>query len=87
MPPALQGFIEARGVGILPVPTAYGAVPLHWLVALVPAETVERLPAAETRDLLGHAVPALRLSAFEASTVAKLRLAVACGPGLIMGRE
>jgi len=61
-------------------------------VELVPAAPgltvkVERLPAAETRSFLGHAVPVLRLSAFEASTPAKLRLAAACGPGLIMGRE
>ena len=87
MPPALQGFIEARGVGILPVPVASGAVPLQWLVELVPPDQVERLPAAETRSFLGHPVPVLRLSAFEASTPAKLRLAVTSGPGLIMGRE
>ena len=87
MPPALLGFIEARGVGILPVAVASGAVPLQWLVELVPPDRVERLPAAETRSFLGHLVPVLRLSAFEASTPAKLRLAVASGPGLIMGRE
>ena len=87
MPPELTGRIEARGVGILPAPVAPGAIPLQWLVVLVPPDTVERLPAAETRSFLGHTVPVLRLAAFEASTVAKLRLAATCGPGLIMGRE
>lgn len=92
MPPALQGFIEARGVGILPAPQIAGPLPVQWLVELVPpgfdsADRVERLPAAESKTFLGHAVPLLRLSAFEASTPAKLRLAVAAGPGLIMGRE
>jgi serine kinase of HPr protein (carbohydrate metabolism regulator) len=87
MPPELSGRIEARGVGILPAPVASGAVPLQWFVELVPPDRVERLPAAETRSFLGHVVPVLRLSAFEASTPAKLRLAAACGPGLIMGRE
>ena len=87
MPPELAGRIEARGVGILPAPRIDRAVPLQWLVELVPAAEVVRLPAAETRTLLGHAVPVLRLAAFEASTAAKLRLAAACGPGLIMGRE
>jgi serine kinase of HPr protein (carbohydrate metabolism regulator) len=87
MPPILHGLIEARGVGIMPVPTADGAVPLQWFVELVQGSEVERLPAAEQRVLLGHPVPLLRLAAFEASTVAKLRLAAACGPGLLMGRE
>jgi len=87
MPPALKGRIEARGVGIIPVPAVEGPIPLHWCVELVPAGAVERLPAAENRRLLGQDVPLLRLDPFEASVVAKLRLAVACGAGLIMGRE
>jgi serine kinase of HPr protein (carbohydrate metabolism regulator) len=87
MPPNLKGRIEARGVGLVIVPIAEGAVPLGWIVELVPREQVERLPTAESRVLLGQKVPLLRLSAFDASTVAKLRLAAAGGPGLIMGRE
>ena len=87
MPKELLGRIEARGVGIVPVPVAPGAVPLQWVVALVPPDQVERLPVAETRQFLGRRVPLLRLSAFEASAPAKLRLAAAGGPGLIMGRE
>jgi serine kinase of HPr protein (carbohydrate metabolism regulator) len=87
MPVGLRGRIEARGVGIVPAPVVSAAVPLQWFVELVRSEAVERLPIAETRSFLGHAVPVLRLAAFEASTPAKLRLAAACGPGLIMGRE
>lgn len=86
-PAGLLGRIEARGIGIVPAPRASDVIPLQWLVELVPAAEVERMPAAETRAFLGHAVPVLRLAAFEASTAVKLRLAVACGPGLIMGRE
>jgi len=86
-PPGLLGRIEARGLGIVPAPRTTGATPLQWLVELVPPGEVERLPAAESRTFLGHAVPVLRLNAFEASTAVKLRLAAACGPGLIMGRE
>jgi len=86
MPPALKGRIEARGIGIIPVAVAEGPVPLHWCVDLVRGP-VERLPAAENRRFLGIDVPLLRLDPFEASAVAKLRLAAACGPGLIMGRE
>jgi hypothetical protein len=87
MPSRLLGRIEVRGIGIVPAPRTVGATPLQWLVELVTAGEVERMPAAETRTLLGHAVPVLRLAAFEASTAVKLRLAAACGPGLIMGRE
>jgi HPr kinase/phosphorylase len=86
MPPNLRGRIEARGVGILPVPVADEPVPLKWCVELVRGP-VERLPAAESRRLLGLDIPLLRLDPFESSAVAKLRLAAACGPGLIMGRE
>ncbi len=86
MPANLNGRIEARGVGIIPVPVVEGPVPLQWCVELVPGGPIERLPAAETRRLLGIDVPLLRLDPFEASAVAKLRLAAACGPGLIMGR-
>jgi HPr kinase/phosphorylase len=86
-PPGLLGRIEARGIGIVPAPRTTGTTPLQWLVELVPAGEVERLPAGESRTFLGHSVPVLRLNAFETSTAVKLRLAAACGPGLIMGRE
>jgi HPr kinase/phosphorylase len=86
-PASLLGRIEVRGIGIVPAPRTGGATPLQWLVELVQPGEVERMPAAETRNFLGHAVPVLRLAAFEASTAVKLRLAAACGPGLIMGRE
>jgi len=86
MPPTLKGRIEARGIGIIPVPVAENPVPLLWCVELVRGP-VERLPAAESRHFLGIDVPLLRLDPFEASAVAKLRLAAASGPGLIMGRE
>jgi serine kinase of HPr protein (carbohydrate metabolism regulator) len=91
IPEKLRGRIEARGVGILPVPTAKGDILLGWCVELVrpgaSPDTVERLPNAEHKTLLGLEIPLLRLFAFEASAPAKLRLAVAGGPGLIMGRE
>ena len=86
-PSALKGRIEVRGLGIMQVPLAEGPAPVQWLVELVPGDEVERLPTAENRDLLGCAVPVLRLAPFESSAPAKLRLAAARGPGLEMGRE
>ncbi|BAI70705.1 hypothetical protein AZL_000670 [Azospirillum sp. B510] len=80
-PPALAGLLEVRGVGILAVPSAASAL-LGLVVDLVPRPEVERLPEAETETLLGMALPRLALHAFDASTPAKIRLAVAslcCG--------
>lgn len=87
LPPSLRGRLEARGLGIVPVPFTSVALRLHWVIELVAAAAVERLPMAEFRRILGCDVPLLRLDPFAASAPAKLRLAVRCGPGLIMGRE
>ena len=75
-PAPLAGLIEVRGVGILSVPTAPVAE-IRLVVDLVAAEHVERLPEPETVTLLDRALPHLALSPFDASTPAKLRLAVA----------
>jgi len=75
-PPAtIAGQIEARGVGILRVPFA-SRIPLRLVVDLVPPETVERMPEDAQTELLGRAIPRLALAAFEASTPAKIRLAL-----------
>lgn len=75
-PPAtIAGMIEARGVGILRLPHRAWA-PLALVVDLVAAAQVERLPEAEAAGFLGYDVPLLRLAPFEASTTAKVRLAV-----------
>jgi serine kinase of HPr protein (carbohydrate metabolism regulator) len=78
-PPAvLAGLIEARGVGVLRLPSRslLAAVPVVLLVDLVPAEEVERLPDPQVEIVLGVTVPLVRLVAFEASTAAKIRLAL-----------
>ncbi len=75
-PPAIAGFIEVRGVGIMPVPTVT-SVPLALVVDLVSPETVERLPEPDFCIVLGSRFPLLRLAPFEASAPAKLRLALA----------
>src|ERR1041384_7062741 len=46
-PPGLLGRIEVRGIGIIPAPRTSGATPLQWLVELVPAPEVERLPVPD----------------------------------------
>jgi len=87
LPPSLKGRIEARGLGLVPVPYVAEAQLLGWVVDLVAAEAVERMPKAQSVDYLGIKVPLLCLYPFHPSVTAKLRLVVRCGPDLIMGRE
>jgi HPr kinase/phosphorylase len=74
-PATIAGRIEVRGIGILSIPTVASA-PLRLVVALVPPGEVERLPEPQFCTLLGRSVPRVTLAAFEASTPAKIRLAV-----------
>lgn len=77
-PPArLAGLLEVRGIGIVSVP-AVPAGRLGLVLDLVSADEVERMPVDNRLELLGIPLRLLRLAAFEASTTAKLRLAVVC---------
>ncbi|MGE0120625.1 MAG: HPr kinase/phosphorylase [Dongiaceae bacterium] len=82
-PAAVRGRIEARGLGIVPVPSV-----VEWrlglVVDLVPADAVERLPEPATAEFLDVKLPLLRLNAAESSAPAKVRLAVRAGPGSII---
>lgn len=75
-PASIAGRIEIRGVGILPCPSIAAAM-LRLVVDLVPAGEVERLPEAQTCVYHERAIPLLALAPFEASTPAKIRLALA----------
>lgn len=75
-PPAtIAGLLEVRGMGIVRLPHR-DRTPVALLVDLVAAETVERLPEPAVERLLGVALPKVALAAFEASAVAKVRLAL-----------
>ena len=78
-PPALAGMIEVRGVGILKLARGQllSRAPLGFLIDLVPLQAIERLPEPSHEIVLGVVLPRLDLAPFEASTVAKLRLALA----------
>lgn len=71
----IEGLLEVRAVGILPVPSVPRAR-LGLVVDLVPGGQFERLPQKEYCEYLGVKVRLLRLPPFAASTAAKLRLAV-----------
>jgi HPr kinase/phosphorylase len=74
-PAPIAGQIEVRGVGILRVPSVPTA-PLRVVVDLVPTDEVERMPEKRACSMLGRNVPLFTLAPFEASVVAKLRLAL-----------
>jgi serine kinase of HPr protein (carbohydrate metabolism regulator) len=82
-PESVRGRIELRGLGILPAPTVAEA-PLDLVIDLVATDALERLPEPMTVELLGVAIPLLRLSAQEPSAAAKVRLAVRAGPRSII---
>jgi serine kinase of HPr protein (carbohydrate metabolism regulator) len=82
-PESVRGRIEARGLGIAPVPAVEEAR-LDLVIDLVPADAVERLPEPATAELLGVKLPLLRLCGLEPSAPAKVRLAVRAGPGSII---
>ena len=73
-PAALRGRIEVRGLGIVTLETHEQAALA--LVVDLAQRPIERLPEAQFADLLGIPVQRLRLAAFEASTPAKIRMAL-----------
>ena len=75
-PPArIAGLLEVRGLGI--VTMAYtGRCPVRLVVDLVAPEAVERMPEAGSIVLCGHRIARASLAPFEASTPAKVGLAL-----------
>lgn len=75
-PGQARGRIEARGLGIVPVPSVDEAV-VGLVVDLVTADEIDRLPPPATIEWFGVAVTAIKLVGLEPSAPAKVRLAVA----------
>jgi serine kinase of HPr protein (carbohydrate metabolism regulator) len=74
-PSTIAGLIEVRGVGIIRLDPLMEA-PLALIADLVAAKTIERLPLLRTEQILGLDLPLIAVAPFEASAVAKLRLAL-----------
>jgi HPr kinase/phosphorylase len=72
-PEAAAGLIEVRGLGIMRVEHCVSA-PLGLVVAL--DETEARLPEPMTHELLGVALPCVRLDPRAPSVCAKIKLAL-----------
>lgn len=77
-PERIAGMIEARGFGIVKLAgdQLVRRAPVLLLVDLAHPERIERLPEAAKETVLGIDLPVVSLAPFEASTPAKLRLAL-----------
>lgn len=73
----LQGVIEMRGLGLVKLPDTAGQHVVHLIAEITQIEQIERLPTVrETRELLGHKLPVLRLPPPPASSGAMLLWAI-----------
>jgi len=82
-PENLAGLLEVRGIGILTVGHR-GKARLLLVIDLVDEERVERMPEAQTADLLDIELPLYRLSPWPASAPNKVRLAMRTASGSII---
>ena len=74
-PSSLKGLLEIRGVGIIKVCSRTSAA-VRLIVDLVGEKEVKRLPESKRAYLAGIDLPTTELYAFEASAVAKVRIAL-----------
>lgn len=80
-PATIAGLIELRGVGILRLEPVTDP-PLALIVDLISPERLERLPERRSETVLGLAVPVVKITPFEVSATAKLRLALRAIAGI-----
>jgi len=75
-PKTIAGLIEARGLGVLPLPPLAFAQVILAIDCVEEANGVERTPEWDMVEILGVCLPRIALFAREASAVAKLGLAL-----------
>ena len=80
-PPALRGLMEVRGLGVFRLP--YRTSVQVSLVADLVDDEGERLPAPDQTTILGHALPAIRLSAKVSSAAARVRLVLGAAESVV----
>ncbi len=85
-PDTIAGLLEVRGVGIVELPHTNG-IPVRLVIELVQPEEIERLPEPAGIEVLGLALPLVRLNPFEASAPAKMRMALKLATGEIGSRS
>jgi HPr kinase/phosphorylase len=82
-PSTIAGLLEVRGLGIVRLPHV-SRVPLALVIDLVAGEAVERLPEEQMEDFLGVSLRRLAFDPREASSPAKVHLAMGLVTGNIM---
>ncbi|WP_342640594.1 HPr kinase/phosphorylase [Rhodoligotrophos ferricapiens] len=77
-PEALRGLIEVRGLGIVRVMATRPSAALRLVVTFAQRETIDRLPdfGAQTIEVANTRLPELRVSPWDISTTAKIRVAI-----------
>ena len=80
-PPALRGLMEVRGLGVFRLPYRT-SVQVSLVADLVDGQG-ERLPAPHRTTILGHALPAIRLSAKASSAAARVRLVLGAAESVV----
>ena len=78
-PAIIAGLLEVRGLGIVALPARRVAkrAEVALLVDLAAPGRIERMPQPARETVMGVTLPVLALAPFEASSAAKLRLALA----------
>ncbi|MEK9678588.1 MAG: serine/threonine protein kinase [Rhodospirillaceae bacterium] len=85
-PDTIAGLLEVRGVVIVELPHT-NDIPVRLVIELVPPEDIERLAEPADIEVLGLALPLVRLNPFEASAPAKVRIALKLATGDIGSRS
>jgi len=75
-PEPLAGLMEVRGLGLLRMPCRAQAPLVLQVELLERSEPLERLPEPVHREIAGVRLRLVRLSAFESSAAAKVRLSL-----------
>lgn len=81
-PPAIEGLMEVRGIGLIETKFAAKAT-VSLVVDLTAAVDVLRLPDPAACEILGVSLPLFKFAAFEDSTPAKIRLAMRIANGTV----
>jgi len=81
-PSTIEGMLEIRNVGIIKLQNL-GATAVKLVIDLTPSEELDRMPEKEYAEIDGVKIERVRLNPFEASTPAKISLALAIALGHI----
>ena len=85
-PILLVGLIEVRGIGIIKLDFQKSCT-ISLVINLVKNESLPRLPRRQNFEIFGVNLPLIHLPAFEASSVAKVHLALGIEIGDIIRQD